>query len=840
MKRYVVVLSAVFVAFSSHISPNVTAQETVEQIANMNVARGNHTATRLPDGRVLIAGGFEVNTQGQITSAELYDPATRTFEATGSMNVARWGHSAVLLDDGRVLVAGGNISSFIAKTASAEIYDPESGSWTVTGSMTAPRAPKFGMKKLSDGRVVVTGGAFEGNFGQATPIIDIFDPISETFSQAGEMVHARNGQATCLLNDQILSIGGGFRCCNNPQNAITSTTAELFNPSTGQSTLVAAPTFVQLRAGAVQRSSNQCLIISDQGNAESYDPATDSFTPIFSDNEFSIQDRPVGIEMGDGDILVPGRGGIQIIDAGTGEIRELQDDTQFRRDTHRLTLLSDGSVLITGGFDFLNGSVATSSAVLVTPEPTTQPTPSNPVLAFCLSNPENCAFSINHLTQGWERHWNADRLQVTASTFKILTLLAYAEAVVDGRIDPNRVIDRDEWARAWVSRDGGALSAAWNRLGQPVDVSIDDIVGAMMRESDNAAPDWLLNELGERAFNTVIRRYIRQGYHDVPRSVNGMFLTWTGNPDEPGSGSRILNEYSGFEAVGYRGEVDAVSDGLFQSDLARAALDFRCEARPWETPPSPCTPGPNTSDPELVELTDRYFMRSTTRTYNQLMARLLTGQGIRPEVFEIMRPHIEFRLERQNFADAFLRHGAKGGSLGPNDLLNWTTYLEGRSTGDRAVVTIFMHRLPSGQFTADDLAILAEAILSDPNVGTEIQAFFPEDAATPELIPGINSFRLRRERLRVQAAVTNTGTAPANGPVEISLFRSDDNQLDNGDQLIARRTINRIRAGQTRRLSLAARLAGSVDGQFAILSVDSADAVDESVEDNNEAWQFIQ
>ena len=70
------------------------------------------------------------------------------------MSQARYGHSAVLLDDGRVLVAGGNISSFITKTPNAEIYDPATDTWSSTGAMSTPRAPAFGMEKLSDGRVV--------------------------------------------------------------------------------------------------------------------------------------------------------------------------------------------------------------------------------------------------------------------------------------------------------------------------------------------------------------------------------------------------------------------------------------------------------------------------------------------------------------------------------------------------------------------------------------------------------------------------------------------------------------------------------------------------------------
>ena len=58
-----------------------------------------------------------------------------------------------------------------------------------------------------------------------------------------------------------------------------------------------------------------------------------------------------------------------------------------------------------------------------------------PVLDYCLDHRDQCAISVHHVTGGWERHLNADRLQVTASTFKILSLIVYAQAVVDGRLD---------------------------------------------------------------------------------------------------------------------------------------------------------------------------------------------------------------------------------------------------------------------------------------------------------------------------------------------------------------------------------------------------------------------
>jgi hypothetical protein len=73
------------------------------------------TATLLPDGMVLIAGGW--GSAGGLADAELYDPCAGTFAATGSMSVARSDHTATLLPNGQVLIAGGDYQG------TAELYE---------------------------------------------------------------------------------------------------------------------------------------------------------------------------------------------------------------------------------------------------------------------------------------------------------------------------------------------------------------------------------------------------------------------------------------------------------------------------------------------------------------------------------------------------------------------------------------------------------------------------------------------------------------------------------------------------------------------------------------------
>ncbi len=88
-------------------------------MGSLVTGRISHTATLLPNGKVLATGGQD-NNSGALASAELYDPASGTWTATGSLATARYFHTATLLPNGKVLVAGG-LGDFDF-LASAELY----------------------------------------------------------------------------------------------------------------------------------------------------------------------------------------------------------------------------------------------------------------------------------------------------------------------------------------------------------------------------------------------------------------------------------------------------------------------------------------------------------------------------------------------------------------------------------------------------------------------------------------------------------------------------------------------------------------------------------------------
>lgn len=204
----------------------VPATGSFKATGSMTTGRGWHTATLLPNGKVLIIGG---SNEGGFTlpfvgtgsaTAELYDPTAGVFISTGSMAAARFGHTATLLKNGKVLVVGGTDSSSSTPSSTAEIYDPAMGHFSLTGSMATPRVG-HNATLLADGKVLITGGFINRQFGVSFTA-ELYDPATGSFSATGQMgVMREEHTATVLPNGMVLVAGGG------------SATAELYDPSTG-------------------------------------------------------------------------------------------------------------------------------------------------------------------------------------------------------------------------------------------------------------------------------------------------------------------------------------------------------------------------------------------------------------------------------------------------------------------------------------------------------------------------------------------------------------------------------------------------------------------------------
>ena len=165
--------------------------------------RTQHTATRLPNGKVLVAGGW--NSSVFLYSTELYDPASGTWTNTGSLNIARSRHTATLLANGLVLVAGGNSPYSGGYLASAELYDPASRTWTTTGALNNAREYHTATL-LPDGQVLVAGGE---NMSGTLASAELYDPASGVWTPTDTLNTARvSHTATLLPSGQVLVAGG--------------------------------------------------------------------------------------------------------------------------------------------------------------------------------------------------------------------------------------------------------------------------------------------------------------------------------------------------------------------------------------------------------------------------------------------------------------------------------------------------------------------------------------------------------------------------------------------------------------------------------------------------------
>ncbi len=168
----------------------------------MQTARIDHTATRLRDGRVLVAGGFG---GGFLKSTEIFDPDTPSWTTTGDLNLGRQLHTAALLVDGRVLVAGGQDTASFFGTNTSEVYDPIAGRWDPTGHLKEGRYD-HSAATLSDGRVLILSGN-EANSPLAS--VEIYDPACGRWSYSQSLPHTNGYDSAVLLPDGRLLAAPG-------------------------------------------------------------------------------------------------------------------------------------------------------------------------------------------------------------------------------------------------------------------------------------------------------------------------------------------------------------------------------------------------------------------------------------------------------------------------------------------------------------------------------------------------------------------------------------------------------------------------------------------------------
>ena len=353
--------------------------------ASLATGREEHTATLLPNGKVLVAGGTDG--RGKVlASAELYDPVRNRWTSAGSMAATRIGHTATLMASGKVLVAGGLVLPFPAPSlASTELYDPASNKWSPAAPMIESRT-RHTATLLPDGRVLVVGGLTVtlqdgGLFPSQRTNAEIYDPKADRWSLTAPTDEHRLGHIAILLADGRVLVAGG----QSDSGTLLKST-EIYDP--GQDRWISAAPMAVARFGPVATllANGDVLVaggLGEEGNAfnialtsaEIYDPRTNLWVSVASMAEVHAADTATML-----------RNGMVLFVGATGQSRpELFDLAQNRwsntgpsmdRYQHTATRLSNGKVLIVGGYGIESlSSVLIYDPLGVAPAPRTPPDP---------------------------------------------------------------------------------------------------------------------------------------------------------------------------------------------------------------------------------------------------------------------------------------------------------------------------------------------------------------------------------------------------------------------------------------------------------------------------------
>lgn len=286
----VLALCAASLVSSGGVGHAQAGEGSWEATGSLSVPRYDHTTTLLTNGRVLAASGRRVvgSDVSILESAEVYRPQSGEWTATGELNEGRWSHTATRLRDGRVLVAGGFADPYVPAsnaqpvTDSAEIYDPGTGTWTLTGDLNVRRALHTATL-LPDGTVLVAGGRTctdapptACNFQHRTNTAEIYDPATGAWTSVAPMAEDRHTTSAALLPDGTVLVPAGFTSQG------TSRTAEIYDPATRTWHLTGSLDRGRARQGAMLLHDGRVVVAAGfQGGdtSEVYDPATGTWTP---------------------------------------------------------------------------------------------------------------------------------------------------------------------------------------------------------------------------------------------------------------------------------------------------------------------------------------------------------------------------------------------------------------------------------------------------------------------------------------------------------------------------------------------------------------------------------
>jgi len=429
----------------------------------LTTARYSHTATLLPNGKVLAAGGWNGS---NLSSCELYDPATGRWTTTGPMTTNRCFHAATLLPNGKVLVTGGYANESPYYLATAEVYNPATGTWAPTAPMIV--AHVFHTSTLlPNGKVLVVGGASPTGL---TASAELYDPANGTWTPAGAMGNARwYHTATVLTNGRVLVAGGDY---------LDRATAEIYDSVLGTWTNAGAMTTNRVSHTATLLPNGRVLAsggsaadrvhggLLSLSTAELFDPNTGTWTPTTNALATARANHTASL-LPNGQLLVAGGfkdgpGAVstaELYDPITGAWTVMTNSLNNKRWGHTATLLHNGQMVLAGGigtdltdsteiYEYAKGQwVATEPMPVITAYPTATVLPDGDVLFISIR-----ADLYNANTAQWTP---IVPMQTPASSGHTATLLPSGKVLVAGGYRNNTYLARAELydppTRTWTN-----------------------------------------------------------------------------------------------------------------------------------------------------------------------------------------------------------------------------------------------------------------------------------------------------------------------------------------------------------------------------------------------------
>lgn len=258
-------------------------------------------------------------------------------------------HAAERLTDGRVLVTGGAWAD--GNYTSSVIFDPKTGAWSTTGDMAAGRALHC-MALLHDGRVLVAGGASKALDGSLASA-EIWSPTTGTWSPAPPMKTARFYAPCMTMKDgRVLVVGGA------PTADTDSAVAEIFDPTTSTWTSAPSMAYVKHNPRAALLPSGHVVVVG-QGWLEEYDPTANTWAAPVS---LGTLTKPTVAVLENGLALVVGAGspGSALYDPTTHALTPTAPTQQKNRGASRVVALHGGGALAVGGVDDTGTELATA------------------------------------------------------------------------------------------------------------------------------------------------------------------------------------------------------------------------------------------------------------------------------------------------------------------------------------------------------------------------------------------------------------------------------------------------------------------------------------------------